>query len=132
MNDEQKNIMMAFLKDFRHEISGLRSSLAEMEEGNDILVEEWEDICISLAYTFISRYFDDTDNWWWVGQEIGGILCVNDYYFFDVNRIIQAFKLKASYEQLMNYHEAEVEDRQEGKHLVNFTNYVKYGKLYAE
>jgi len=59
-----------------------------------------------------------------VGDEIGGILCISDF-FFGMDRMVEAFQLNATTEQLIDYYYRESEAAT--KPRVNFAHYVKWG-----
>ena len=93
-------------------------------------VKEWEFSTQKLAKEFTRKYFgDDADNWW-VGDDISGVYHVNGY-FFDVSRMLQALKLNATLDQLIDYYDLEVEAFDNKKTLASFQNYVKYGMIYV-
>jgi len=92
---------------------------------NEKLLLEWEEITNGIVEFFIEKYFDKPE-WFWVGDEIGGILCVNDY-FFDLDRILDCIRFNATAKQLFEFSEVEVEYRSENKPMItNFKNFVKY------
>ena len=85
----------------------------------------WEEATDALANTFIRKYFDDDASCFWVGDEIGGMLAVNDY-FFSLDRILEALRYAASDEQLFGYCELELEAAMEEKEVgISFRNYLR-------
>ena len=94
------------------------------------LLKKWEYATQELTDKFIRKYFGKDAEAWWVGDEIGGVLAVNDY-FFGLDRIVGAMRFKATFEQLSDYHELEMEKIENGKDLANFENYVKHGMEWA-
>ena len=54
---------------------------------NKILRSNYEKAVNNYVDTFIVKHFEDTQvEYYWVAQEVGGILCVNDYFinFLDI------------------------------------------------
>ena len=89
------------------------------------LLTAWDKATQDLAIRFVKRYFDSR-NFDWVGGRIGDILCVGDY-FFNISRVIEAFELKATQKQILEYYDYELEMGMRGQSVeYNFTNYVKY------
>lgn len=88
----------------------------------------WNKATMDLTILFISRYFPDyEDDAYWIGQEIGGVLSINDFYF-DLPRIKEAIEYNATSDQLIDYYYAEtkMDDNLNIIPLkVNFRNYLK-------
>lgn len=90
------------------------------------VLTEWEKATEKLTQHFIEIFFKDVPTEkWWVGGDIGGCVSINDY-FFDLDRIVEAIKYKATPEQLFDYQELEIDlARKNKKPEVNFRNYLK-------
>jgi len=90
------------------------------------IIKEWEKATNALAEGFVKKYWGEECiiDMYWIGQEIGDILSIGDYYF-DIDRMKKALELNATWEQLNDYYWLEVEG--EEKPNVSFKNYVKYG-----
>ena len=92
------------------------------------VLTEWEKATEKLTRLFLERYFGDEPSDWeyyWVAGEIGRVLYINDS-FFDLDRIVEAIKYKATPEQLFDYQELEIDlARKNKKPEVNFRNYLK-------
>ena len=70
---------------------------------NEIL--EWENLTNKLTSRFLYDYFDDLDpDYWWVSNDVGGILNYGDY-FFSFDTILTCYKLDISFEQLINWYD---------------------------
>ena len=70
---------------------------------NEIL--EWENLTNKLTSRFLYDYFDDVDpDYWWVSNDVGGILNYGDY-FFSFDTILTCYKLDISFEQLINWYD---------------------------
>jgi hypothetical protein len=90
---------------------------------------EWQVVTYELVEEFVKLYFTYEDgsrpDWRWVGDDIGGIVDINDWYLFDLDRIVEAIKYNCSKKILLHYYEDLMD--LEGKKLgVNFKNYIKF------
>lgn len=41
----------------------------------------WENATAGIVTIFIEKYFDGEADYFWVGDEVGGVLAVADYFF---------------------------------------------------
>ena len=92
-------------------------------------VENWKRATKQLAEAFVTKYYGEKAVFcmFWIGDEIGDILCMNDD-FYNVDRMVQALELNATYEQLAEFSEYECECREQGKDKkINFKKFVKHG-----
>jgi len=99
-----------------------------MEKENKKRLKQWELATHNLTNVFTNRYFKNSvSDIYWVGDEVGGVLCVNDY-FFDIGRICEAIRYNTSSKRLFEYYEKEVEFAMRDKNmLVSFKVYSKTG-----
>ena len=103
-----------------------------MNKDNKKVLKQWETATQNLSNEFTNKYFKDSasDIYWIgnkVGNEVGSILCVNDY-FFDINRIYEAIKYNASAKRLFEYYDKEIEFAMKEQSMpVNFKTYLKTG-----
>lgn len=96
-------------------------------------LHEWEDSTDDLVNYFISKYFgnfEDSEHWW-VADEIGGVLYVNDYWF-SVSDIVDFIRYKYSKKMMFKYYDYKLEYGSKEKHskndyLINIKSY-KYVK----
>lgn len=90
---------------------------------------QWEIATQSLAINFVHRYFGkDTSDVYWVADDIGIVLVVNDY-FFNLDRIIDALKYNASSEKLFDFYQIELDCHTDEKDMpYNFRNFLKIKK----
>lgn len=64
----------------------------------------WEKSTIEITETFLYDYFDDVNPYYfWVSEEIGGILNYGDYWF-NFSDILTCYKLSITEEQLINWY----------------------------
>lgn len=85
----------------------------------------WQKATNALAQEFCTKYFE-TDDWYWIGEDIGGLLDVNGYCF-GIDRIVEAIEINCSYELLMQFYDYEgacCEDEKLPRY--NFKTWVKY------
>lgn len=65
----------------------------------------WEVQTNHLTEQFLYDYFDDEDpDYWWVSDDIGGVLNYGDY-FFSFDTILTCYKLEITFEQLINWYD---------------------------
>ena len=81
-----------------------------------------------LTKKFCKKYFKgvyeyDVNDW--VGGYIGGIICINDYWFY-LNDIVIAIKYKATKKELFGFYEYNLEKLLTKKDCVSFEHYLKY------
>ena len=92
-------------------------------------LKNWEDETEKLKDIFIKRHFGiETSDVYWVADNIGRVLYVNDNYF-SLNRILEAIKYNVSSKKLFEYQEMELACAMKDKEPeINFRNFVKYKK----
>jgi len=94
-------------------------------------IKDYEKACEAIAAKFVEKYFKDSyPDSFWVSNDIGGIFFVNDFYF-GIDRMVTALKYKATFEQIFDYYNMEIEvasnkSRFGKRNLFNFENYLKY------
>lgn len=68
-------------------------------------IKEWKEFTSQIMEDFLYDYFDDKKpKYYWVGDEVGGILNYGDY-FFNFSDILMCYKLKITFEQLINWYD---------------------------
>lgn len=96
------------------------------------VIAQWREATEQVAEAFIEKYFPEQEynvDTFWVANRVGDVFCISDW-FFDVDRMIEAIELNATFEQVNEYYDAEVEHHTEDGDKpmpINFKNYVKYG-----
>lgn len=66
---------------------------------------EWREFTSQITEDFLYDYFDDNKpDYYWVGDEVGGILNYGDY-FFNFSDILICYKLEITFEQLINWYD---------------------------
>lgn len=93
-------------------------------------IGSWRKATEEVAKTFLKKYFKHhiyNEDTFWVSDEVGSIFCIGDWYF-DIKHMIEALELEATFEQLDEYYEMEIEYGLENRPLpINFKNFIKYG-----
>ena len=93
-------------------------------------LKEWEEATEELIHEFINVCFQQGDEYFWVSNEIGGLLNVGDYWF-DLNDIVEFFRYDATLGQMTEYYDFALEHHQSSNGdkppPVNFRDFVKYG-----
>ena len=68
-------------------------------------IVEWKKLSNRIAEQFLYHYFDDLDpDYWWVSNDVGGILNYGDY-FFSFDTILTCYKLDISFEQFISWYD---------------------------
>ena len=81
-----------------------------------------------LTKEFCKKYFKgvyeyDVNDW--AGGEIGGVICINDYYF-DFKNIVIAIKYSAKEKELFDYYDESYEKYIAGEDCISFEVFLKY------
>lgn len=93
------------------------------------LIKNWEIATQAIADEFVRKYYgDDVSEMFWVGDEIGDVLVVNDQ-FWNVNNMLEAFKYKCSKKRLFEWWDLLVAAGMEGRPCQNLRTYAKWGNL---
>jgi len=85
------------------------------------IVFDWEQYTQRLTQFFILFYFGEAD-WYWIGDEIGGTIEVNDY-FFDTNDMVNFIRYKYSKKKMFAYMDELAENNFERKSSIK--NWIK-------
>ena len=103
-----------------------------MNKTTDKVITKWREATEGIAKTFVKKYYPEQRygiDTFWVGDCVGDVFFIADM-FFDLERMLEALELDATFDQLCDYHDAEIERCEKDSEkptLVNFKNYVKYG-----
>lgn len=105
---------------------------------NKNILKQFDEATNELAIMFVEKYFSKDyvfdDDFYWVGSqdEDREVLAVGDY-FFNLERIVDAIRYKATKKQLFDFYDTELERLHKNiKGEINFKIYVKYGKFGVE
>ena len=73
-------------------------------------IVSWEKMTNNITETFLYDYFDDVNPcYFWVTDEVGGILNYGDYWF-NFSDILTCYKLSITEEQLINWYDSCIEN----------------------
>lgn len=95
------------------------------------ILKQFDDATDKLADAFVKKYFGKDYEYFWIGSQNKDreVLVINDY-FFNLGRIVDALRYKATEKQLFGYQDKESRLAMEDKGMkVNFKNYIKYGNF---
>jgi hypothetical protein len=85
-------------------------------------IEEWEEATENLKEYFVDKYFKDAE-YWWVADEVGGVLYVNDY-FFDLADVVDYIRYNYPRKKMFEYYEYQLKCDGEGVTPINIKNYI--------
>lgn len=88
------------------------------------LLRAWEDATIDLCNHFTLKYFDKDADVYFVADEIGKVLAINDY-FFDLDEILDFLKYNYSKKMMFAWYDYKIECSVTGKLPINIKNYKK-------
>lgn len=87
------------------------------------VLKNYETACQLLADHFTIHYFGkDISDMWWVSDDIGGVLAVNDY-FFDIEMMRDFLRYRYSKKMMFEYYDAKLEADTKGKTIANIKNW---------
>lgn len=81
-----------------------------------------------MTKLFCRKYFKDFYNYRpsdWVGNDIGGVICINDYWF-NLKDIETAIKYKTTKKELFDYYDYSLDNHCKNKDYISFAYYLKY------
>lgn len=87
------------------------------------ILSEWEIATNKLSQHFVTQYFDKDAEVWWVADDIGDVLVVNDY-FFNLKQVVEFIKYRYSREMLFEYYEYSLNLAEKGKTPINIRCYA--------
>ena len=93
-------------------------------------LKEFDKATDALADKFVLKYFGKdyiyNDDYYFVGNdEDREVLSINDY-FFNLDRMVDALRYKATEKQLFDYYDKELDCHLKDKEMeINFRNYLK-------
>ncbi len=88
-------------------------------------LQEWERVTNELATEFINKYFDKDAEYWWVADQIGDVMFINDY-FFNLSDMVYFLRYKYSKKYMFNYYEYRLDmDKKKQGTAINIKNWKK-------
>lgn len=73
-------------------------------------VKKFREACNSLAGQINVKLFEDYCQWWWVGDEIGGVCCFGDSDFLRPEEMVLILEEDVTYEQYEEWQCANLEN----------------------
>lgn len=92
-------------------------------------LKQYEQVCNKLSNYFVNRYFGKNTEVFWVAEEIGGCLSVNDY-FFNMSDIKDYIKYHYTAKQMFEYYEYELKEQENKSDYVICIRDFKKSNLY--
>ncbi len=86
------------------------------------ILKQWEQATIDLAQYFVYHYFGRDAEAYWIADDIGGCLFVNDY-FFNLNTITDFIKHSYSKKKMFEYYDYQLKCNEDKKIPVNIKSY---------
>ena len=93
---------------------------------NDAL-KQYEKACDNLAHFFAKKYFGRDYDMYWVAENIGDTVFINDY-FFDVQDMYTYLKLKATSKQMFGHYDFIIEAYATGTTRLTFHSWKRLSK----
>jgi hypothetical protein len=87
----------------------------------------WEVATNELVESFVFKYFGQVTDIYWVAEEVGGVLAVNDY-FFNLSDIINFIRHNYSKNKMFEYYDYSLDLYSKNKTPINIKNYIKIKK----
>lgn len=92
---------------------------------NALLV--WEQATHRLAYYFSDFYFGEEADTYWVGDEVGGVFSINDY-FFNPNTMYEYLRYGYSKKKMFEHYEYTLGCVYTGESPMNIKTWIKLKK----
>lgn len=74
----------------------------------------YERACNLLVQDFAKKYYDGNDSWCWIGDDIGGVLGIDDEYL-NMDLIISVMRLNPTVDEYFEYYYYQVEEHTEDR-----------------
>lgn len=87
-------------------------------------IKDWEKSTENLKDDFIKRFYGKHSENWWVSNEIGGLLFVNDN-FYSINDILDALKYKPTRKQFFDWYNHNLEASFGKTYKINLKNFLR-------
>ena len=86
-------------------------------------VKKYEDACQEVADKFVEKYFRNTaSDMFWVGDEVGGVYVINDY-FFGMDNMVDYFRHQYTIKDMFACYDYQLEEYTNKKSPVNIKNW---------
>jgi hypothetical protein len=87
-------------------------------------IQMWEEATESLRLLFVDKYFGKDSEQYWISDDIGGVLFVNDY-FFNLSDIVGFLKYNYSVKKMFEYYDYSLKCAEKEEAPINIKNYKK-------
>lgn len=74
----------------------------------------YEKACEKLALEIVKRYYEKDCEKWWVADDIGGVLFINDQ-FLSLNLVVEALRHDLTKDEYFDYYDYQLDQHMEGK-----------------
>ena len=88
------------------------------------LIKNWEEATQAIATRFRNKYFSKDAEIWWVGDEIGGVLYINDH-FFSLDNILISLRENVSITNMFGYYSFDLDSAMDNKTRINYKTWLK-------
>lgn len=85
-------------------------------------IASWEKETQKLAELFNKKYFDEDSEMFWVADEIGGVLCINGY-FFNQTDIVDYLRYDYKTDKMFAHYDYTMECHEKKERPVNIKNF---------
>jgi hypothetical protein len=85
-------------------------------------LQDWNIATQNLSQEFIEKYFGKDSENYWIADEVGGVLYVNDH-FFNLGDIVDFLRFHYSKNKMFEYYEYAMKCIDEKKPPINIKNY---------
>lgn len=99
----------------------------EMNMNKNFILGVWEQATSELTGQFIDKFFGKNATWYWVADQIGGVLSVNDY-FFNLWDLVEFERYKVTKKQMFDYCEHKEDCMLKAERPMNIHSYLKLWK----
>jgi hypothetical protein len=80
----------------------------------EYMLGTYELACDELAQYFVVKYFGKEAEYYWIGDEIGGVIDINER-FFSIDDMVNFLRYKYSAKMLFKYYDEKLECDSKGK-----------------
>ena len=88
-------------------------------------ITNWERVTEELKDTFVDKYFGKDAEVYWIADEVGGCLYINDR-FFSLSDIVEFLKYGYSPKKMFNYYDARLRASESGDDaFMNIKSWLK-------
>lgn len=74
------------------------------------MIEKYKAACNEIAETINEKLFEGCREWYWIGDEIGGLCCFDDYDYLNMTEMVLIMEKGISYEQYAEWRDANIEN----------------------